>query len=267
MKTTSSSKLAPTGTTDRACKLLVAAMPAIETQELRKIPQVEFCHLLKVSAPTLVNWTSRSTKSLQLEALLQLLERLPAEQWHGLLKRALRVCPAIHSPVLAHEPATVARLRLLIREKPGLTIIRGGSDSARTFVFTALGRAVSQMSHPKVAVSGIDLQVPAWFVPVEALTYISPSTAKASLTSQIETEWLRANQGQWRMFSGVWSAAPDYQKEILAAAQNLHVVVAEAELDPAAHLRKKAGECRFPIRLLDVTAPQADRIHVVFHTF
>lgn len=265
MKTTSSSKQVPIGATDRACKLLIAAMSAIETHELRKIPQTEFSRLLGVSRPTLINWSSRSTQSFQLEALLQLLERLPEDLWHHLLKRFLRICPAIDSPMLAHEPATVTQLRLLLRQKRGVTLIQGGSDTARTIVFTAIGRTASLMSGPKVTISGIDLHIPDWFVPVDTLTYISPSTDRAGLASEIKREWKGANQGRWRMFNGVWSVLPEYQHEILTVAQNQHIVVADAVVQPAAQLRKIAAERRLAVRLLNVSVPQADRINVEFH--
>jgi hypothetical protein len=214
---------------------------------------------------TFINWTSPGAPLFQLEALLQLLERLPESEWRGLLGRFLRACPTIESPAFGHELTTVSRLRLLLREKRGMTFIQGGSDVSRTTLFTALARSFLQMSViKKSALSGIDLHVPDWFVPVENLVYLPPLTDRNKMALGIEKGWREANEGRWRMFNGVWSLVPDHQRKLLIAAESRHVVVSDTTAFSVSQLRKIFKGARCPIRLLNLSETSPDRIQVEF---
>ncbi len=264
MKMNICSQGGPAETQDRATKLLQTIWATMQAQEMRSLSQSELCKIMGISEGTFINWTTQSTQLHQIEALLQLLERLPDSVRCGVLARFWRVRPIIESPRLAHELAAVSQLRMLWRERRGLTFISGGSDATRTFLFTALGHSLAQMAATKTALSGIDRHLADWFVPVGRLMYVLPSLDKNTLLDQIEKAWQPANQGSCRMFNGVWLLVPQRQEELLNAAVSHHVVVADGVVPSATQLRAQLRWKKYPIRFLDLTGSEVDRIQIKF---
>jgi transcriptional regulator with XRE-family HTH domain len=160
------------GKPERAVKLLKAAWTALELNELRSISQAALCRQLHVSQGTVINWLTGETELHQVEALLRILERLPEPTRHELLNRFLRCYPAMEADRLGHDPTSVSRLRKLLEERNGLTLITGGSDGSRTFLVTALGHAFQQLLSREGMIAGIDIHLPDWFVLVLGVSYL-----------------------------------------------------------------------------------------------
>ena len=104
---------------------------------------------------------------------LCLLERLPPAERQSFIEAHCRAYPTLDDPRLAHAPGKAAKLLELLDQKAGLTIITGGTDFSRAFVFTALAHAASRADGKLPAPAGIDLHRSNLFVPVESLSYIN----------------------------------------------------------------------------------------------
>jgi hypothetical protein len=255
----------PAGKLNRASRLLRAAWNSIETQELRRVTQDEISRYLDIAPGTLINWTNRDAQLSQLESVLRLLERLPGPSRYELMDRFLRKYPTIESPELAQEPTQVSRLRLLLREGTGLSLIQG-SESARTFLFTALGHSVCQMEGSGDAVSGFDAHYHDWFVPVEGVTYLTRWATSTSLRAEVDKVWPKAAPRRWLMFNGVWHLLPrERRQELFAWAVNHHVVLADASVCQPPQLAKLIRGLNIPVRLLQVSEPGRGVIQVDFH--
>lgn len=247
---------------NRATKFLTAAWSAIEANELRKIPQNELCRYLGIVPSTFINWTCSDAHLHQIETLLRLLERLPTPARMAMIERFLRAHPTIESEQLAHAPATISKLRLILAKQCGLTLILGGTEFSRSFVFTALGHSRKREAPDKAALRGIDVHVPDWFTPIEGLTYLPASTTTTTLRDQAAQAWDSIGHSSWLMLDGVWTLLPDRQKEILIRSLDSHVVIADAAHSDACTLRRIKGSKDVPIHILDVTESSEGRIHI-----
>ena len=151
---------------------------------------------------------------------LSLLERLSPAQRHSFISAHCRNYATFDDPRLAHAPGRTGKLIELLKLKAGLTIVTGGTDSSRTFVFTALGHAATRAGGRLLSGAGIDLHLPTRFVPVESLVYIDealgPNHARQLiqriwprvLTSAAPQLFLTAYGPQCRRFAMIFCAAP-----------------------------------------------------------
>lgn len=249
----------------RASLLLKAAWHAMEYQEFRDITQDEISRVLGVSPGTFVNWTTRTAVLNQLEAALRLLERLPESARSDLLNRVLRKHPALNSPELAHEETQVSRLRMLTQERSGLTFIQGGSDSTRTFIFSAIGHSVHQNEPNRGVVSGLDVHRPDWFVPVMGIAYLTRWSDTASLKQAVDLAWPKQKPLPWLLLNGVWSLlSAERHRQLVAWAHNHHIVVADDLVYPEENFGPGSRGPEISVRLLKVSAIEHGRIRVHF---
>lgn len=252
------------GKPERAVKLLKAAWKALELNELRSISQMALCRQLHVSQGTVINWLTGETELHQVEALLRILERLPEPTRHELLNRFLRCYPAMEADRLGHDPASVSRLRKLLEERNGLTLITGGSDGSRTFLVTALGHAFQQLLSREGMIAGIDIHLPDWFVPVLGVSYLGFPCGSRRVREEALRLWPRPNHGAVLVFNGVWSLLPERQKQILGWCENHHVLVADdIPLDPA-QVRTTFGKVTAPARIVELCESGEQRIDLKF---
>ena len=122
-----------------------------------------------------------------------------------------------------------AKLLELLDQKAGLTIITGGTDFSRTFVFTALAHAASRADGKLPAAAGIDLHRSNLFVPVESLIYINGDLGPDHARRLTQRIWPRVlTSGAPRLFfNRVWSSVPEVREDLLRCAGFKHVVIAE----------------------------------------
>jgi hypothetical protein len=191
----------------------------------------------------------------QVLGFLCLLERLPPAERQCFIEAHCRAYPTLDDPRLAHAPGKTGQLLELLDQKAGLTIITGGTDFSRTFVFTALAHAASRADGKLPAAAGIDLHRSNLFVPVESLIYIvgdlDPDHARR-LTQRI---WPRVlTSGAPRLFfNRVWSSVPEVRDDLLRCAGFKHVVIAEEGALDMGDLKTRVST---PIHVLTLSTAQ-----------
>ena len=160
---------------------------------------------------------------------LCLLERLPPAERQSFIEAHCRAYPTLDDPRLAHAPGKTAKLLELLDQKAGLTIITGGTDFSRAFVFTALAHAASRADGKLPAAAGIDLRRSNLFVPVESLIYINGDLGPDHARRLTQRIWPRVlTSGAPRLFfNRVWSSVPEVREDLLRCAGFKHVVIAE----------------------------------------
>jgi hypothetical protein len=165
----------------------------------------------------------------QVLGFLCLLERLPPAERQSFIEAHCRTYPTLDDPRLAHAPGKAAKLLELLDQKAGLTIITGGTDFSRAFVFTALAHAASRADGRLPAAAGIDLHRSNFFVPVESLIYIDGDLGLDHARRLTHKIWPRVlTSGVPRLFfNRVWSSVPEVREDLLRCAGFKHVVIAE----------------------------------------
>ena len=162
-------------------------------------------------------------------ALMCLLERLGVAERNDFLQEHCRLFPELDDerlkcyPVLRH-----ALFKALSRDK-GLTLITGSTEYWRCFMATALGHTYVRIHEGHRAPTGIDLQPPNKFVPVESLNYIDKSVGSRllqKLTLQVLPRILTSDTSLL-IFNGVWSEVPQSRVSLMRAACLKHVIILE----------------------------------------
>jgi hypothetical protein len=184
---------------------------------------------------------------------LSLLERLSPAQRHSFISAHCRNYATFDDPRLAHAPGKTGKLIELLNLKAGLTIVTGGTDSSRTFVFTALGHAATRAGGKLLSGAGIDLHLPTRFVPVESLVYIDEALGPNHVRQLIQRIWPRVltSAAPQLFFNGVWSAVPEVRDDLLRCARFKHVIIAEQGMPDVRHLKAKVST---PIHVLTLSA-------------
>ena len=163
----------------------------------------------------------------QLEFLFELLERVPAALRHDLLDAACRVQPTLHHPKLAHDAITLSRLETLLKQSDGFTIIHGGPQHARLFLFNALGNSAREVNFGQKSVVGVQLQPVSGWVPVLGITTLS---SHAENRQQFQRAWSKikhAKDGTLIFLGQIWNHVSHLHPEILELATRCHVLVAD----------------------------------------
>jgi hypothetical protein len=162
----------------------------------------------------------------------------------------------LDDPRLAHAPGKTGKLLELLNQKAGLTIITGGTDFSRTFVFTALAHAAGRADGKLLATAGIDLHRSNLFVPVESLIYIDGDLAPDHVRRLTHRIWPRVlTSGATRLFfNRVWSCVPEVRDDLLRCAGFKHVVIAEEGALDVGDLKTKVPT---PIHVLTLSTAQS----------
>ena len=163
---------------------------------------------------------------------LCLLRQLVPLERHRVVDELCRDLPQVDHPRLKHNPATVGVLKKLLAKNTGLTFITGSTAPQRTFVLTALGHTFCRVDRLHRNPAGLDIHEPSWFVPVETLLYLRNCDRPGETQKAVRKLWpqLRTSQKPLILLNGIWSLAPELRKDIVALAEQRHVVVADQEL-------------------------------------
>lgn len=188
-------------------------------------------------------------------ALMCLLERLSPAGRQSFVESHVRVFPSLEHASLAHSPAKIGKLFELLRQERGLTIITAGTDSARTYLVTALGHAYHRVGARFQNALGIDFHRPANFVPVESLNYVESNPRRTNRAVLNLWPKIQTSSGRLVILNGVWTALPEIRSEILRCANHNHVILADAGVPSLNYLRSEIGT---PINV--VTLSQSKRI-------
>jgi hypothetical protein len=187
---------------------------------------------------------------------------MPKEEWQRVLRSFLRQFPTLEHPrLVAKNPEMVRQLEQLLTLRRGLTMIRGGKNDDRTFVFTALGHAFLQVGGPLRMLAGMDTHTPREFVPIESVLYFRDTLTPQRLGSLVHEKWRQVTRSNapLLMFNGILSVAPDLLPEIVALAKKRHVVVAEPSMTKHDHTLKRR---RITLRPLELSAGPRNSIQI-----
>lgn len=163
--------------------------------------------------------------------LVCLLERLSEEGQARFLRSVCRAMPTVLHPSVAHSPRTVVDLLETLQNPCGLTLIRGGTLTSRSYLIAALGHTFPQMHPRHTAATGLDICPPDKIVPVETMRYLSGSSPD-KLHEAILGAWpqIFRSSSPIILLHGIWSAAPGIREQILQCAKARHVVLADTSL-------------------------------------
>lgn len=197
----------------------------------------------------------------QVEALLGWIERLPEPTRNRLINSACRCYPTLDNPRLSHDPAQVSRLRTLLHQSNGLTVIQGGNDGLRTFLVTALGHTCCLLEPERRRVCGIDVHEPDWFVPVEDVIYLHNLLDPYRLRECLCRAWpgITEMKSRLTLLNGIWSIAQEADAEIIQLAARRHLVVADGFRFGLEELARRGIA---PIHVLSVTEEKEGRMRV-----
>src|SRR5262249_7841108 len=142
----------------------------------------------------------------------------------------------------------------LLRKKTGLTLLSRGTQSSRSFIFSAFGHCFPGIDAKQREPIGIDLQHPTDFVPVGGLYYIDGATGLEHVRASVKNIWPRliTSREPLVLFNRLWSAAPELRVDIINLTRSKHVVIADEELPGPADLKQIQGE----IHLLTISQNQ-----------
>ncbi len=178
---------------------------------------------------------------------MALLERLSPRQRQDYFDAHCRVNPTLQHPSLAHSPM----LCRLVKQRTGLTIVTGDPDSARTFVFTALGNACFGSNGGRATLAGIDLHCPRTFVPLLPLKYIDEALSRERIRQLVLKVWPRVlTSGASLLCNGVWSSVPETRVDLLRSTSLRHVILAEKW---TSEIERLADSASSPVNVLTVS--------------
>jgi hypothetical protein len=181
--------------------------------------------------------------------LFACLERLPLARRQHLVDSHCRIFADFEHPWLSHSPARVGKMLELLNKKRGLTIMAGGQELYRSFLFNAFGNACHRLHADRRKVTALDLRPPDHVVPLEFCTYPDgPGLPEVRRT--VLTLWPRIVTTSARivLLNGVWPMQ-DLRQDILRLAERTHVVLACAG---APEVRSIAREVHTPIHLVTI---------------
>jgi hypothetical protein len=196
---------------------------------------------------------------------MALLEHLTPRQRRHFIDWHCRVNPTLRHPRLAHAKSNGTKLSRLLNHDPGLTIITGGTDPMRTFVFTALGNACPVTHEGKPASTGIDIHRPRTFVPLLSLKYIDETLTRDRIRQLVLNVWPRVlTSGNLLLCNGVWSSVPETRADILRVTKLRHVILAE-KWNP--DIERMANLARTPVHIVEVSpeGTNSGLIRLEFH--
>jgi hypothetical protein len=217
---------------------------ALETSEGRRLTNQELSTYLNISDTALSDWVGGKTELNQIEAVLKLCERLSRAGSIDLLRQNLRAFPTLNSQELAHDPATVDRIRKLLLKPFGLTFVLGGSATQRTFLLGAIGNSYRQASPTSSCLAGWDIHAPSWFVPLPGLLYLNSEHTEPGLLRE------EAVRQHLIMSNGLWGRYASHRRHLMNLASKRHVVVADALT--ASLLREHTGSERASLHVLEI---------------
>ena len=195
---------------------------------------------------------SRCLAQPQVVDFLCWLERLSPARRHAYIDTHCRHFPSLEHPSLAHATAQTSKLRELLGQQRGLTLVAGGTTHARAFLVTALGHSCRRAGGRRQAAAGIDLHLCSSLVPVESLIYVD-GAADVHLIRQVALKvWPRivTSSARLLLFHGLWSAVPELRRDIIRCARQRHVILAERAISDLADLENPVPR---PVHVLTVS--------------
>jgi len=108
---------------DRVRSLMRAIKGALEAVQGREISYEDLASYAGQATSSVFDKLQR-TQQPQVEALLGWIERLPETTRNHLINSACRCCPTLDHPRLNHDIAQVSRLKTILHQANGLTVVQ-----------------------------------------------------------------------------------------------------------------------------------------------
>jgi hypothetical protein len=211
----------------RVTKLLRRAQGFLHNGDGKAPTHLEIAEWTGVARGTVNDWLNNKGFPTT-EFALQLLERVPERIRCELLNSACRLMPSLEHPRIKCDQAILSRLKRIVREPRGLTVIQGQSDESRTFLLTALGHAYLGLTDRPHQLLGIDAHEPDWFVPLPGVCYLHNTFHPVELLNAVKANWPATRVGGLRLvvFNGVWPALVSRQRQFRALTKQCSVILA-----------------------------------------
>jgi hypothetical protein len=243
-------------------RALKQALDRVECAPGHTLEQRQFGNLLGVPKSTIHDWFHSKLPG-PIHNFLCVFERLPETDRILLLREFCRPCPRLDHPRLAHDTETLNRLKTLLNQRTGLTIVVGPSEP-RTFLVTAMGHFITRVESTTRA-CGLDAHKPDTFVPVAGVLYCHrpPTFEQAQELVAHIMEDVEGSDAEWIIFNGVCTALLQYRSTIRRLAASRQVIVAG---DSVPVLKEIAKVCANPPLMMVVSQIQGKQglIHVEF---
>jgi hypothetical protein len=234
----------------------------LDALQVREISYEELASYAGQARSSVFDKLQRSDQP-QIEALLGWIERLPEHTRNSLINSACRCYPTLDSPRLSHDPTQISRLKTLLHQSSGLTVVQGGNEGLRTFLVTALGHTCGVLEPERRRVCGIDVHEPDWFVPIEDVIYLHNLLDPSRLRECLHRAWpaIAEMKSRLTILNGIWVVAHDLEGEINQLALRRHVVVADEIRFRVEDLARRGIG---PIHVLTVNEEKESRVRVAF---
>jgi hypothetical protein len=208
---------------------------------------------------TLFGWLN-GTDPYQVECVLKLLELLPDSKRNEVINRICRHLPTISGDEIGWAETQVIGLQRALHARTGVSFVQG-EENARGFLVTALGHHALRSSTAFHKVSGIDVRLPEYFVPVPGVEYLKQPSSGAVVREATDKLWSSVSKKlkHLLLLNGIWLSVPHLHSEILSMAVSNHVVISDAFRLSA---RQVAALTQCPKRLLTVESFPKDRLKV-----
>jgi len=192
---------------------------------------------------------------------MTLLEHLNSQQRRQFIDSHCRVNPTLEDQSLVVSNPHRTQLLSLLNQTKGLTIVTGGTDAMRTFVFTALGNSYPRAEGRKATMAGIDIHRPRDFVPLLSLKYIDETLSKERIRQLVLKVWPRIITSRTLLLcNGVWSLVPETRTDLVRAPTMRHVILAEKRSADIASIMQSASAPLHVLTVSDAGAPYRIRI-------
>ncbi len=199
-------------------------------------------------ASTAFNWCELFRHP-QVLGFVALVERLSLVQRDEFWRKYLRVTPTLEQSNLACSQRRFSQLHRVLDKPAGITWIVGATSEVRSRLLSAVGHRYCRLRGKKQLPAGLDLHLPANFVPVESLLYIDHTIGAEEQRQLVVANLHRilTRRSALLLFNGVWSAAPEFRPDLSRCALQKHVILAEENLPALKHLN---GPKTTPIHIL-----------------
>lgn len=233
---------------ERIVRFLVGIKSTISLAEARTVSFEDLEKLSGRPVGTISSWFEGARMN-QLEFLLALLERVPARLRNELLDATCRLQPTLQHPKLAHDPIALSRLEKLLKQPAGFTIIGGGPEHARAFLWNALGNSTREVNLGKQFVCGVAIHDVAAWAPIPGIIHLSPQPEIRQQFQRVWSKIKQRNDGSLILLDHVWNRVSDLHPEIVDLAARCHVLVADEFLK----LEDLVHRVPSPVHILTVT--------------
>jgi DNA-binding transcriptional regulator YiaG len=220
---------------------------------------------LRVTYETMAAWSGLTTTTLhnwsegapveQVEALIQLLARVPVQARHDIFDKACPPMPSLAHPYIARDRMVVGYLDEVLRNRSGTTVVQSQSEYLRSFVATALAHSLAGQNPNRAVISGYDIHAANWFVPIDGVEYLNAWKQPNGLEAKLVARGFKP--ARMAFLNGVYSRAPGLRAQAQRLSATTHVVISDRSF-PIRELEYFGGPKHVVTVSIDASADSQD---------